>query len=627
MKKIIAAAICLCFVLSAASTAYAATDYKTAEQTVIALGIMTGDGSGNLNLSNSVTRAEFAKMLVSASVYRDTVEDSSGFSPFKDVKYSHWASDYIRTAVDEGWMLGYSDGTFRPDNTITYEEAASAVLKILGYESSDLKGTYPGAQISKFKSLKLNSGTALVQGCVLTRNECMYIFYNLMGAVDKNGAVYGTTLGYTVNSNGEIDYSDLLKKDIEGPYVVKDINLSLILPFDISGASVYRNGKISSDKSAAQCDVIYYNTNTNTVWIYSERIVGTYTAASPGTFAPDTITVAGNSYSLGTSAAKLKVSSSGEFSIGDTVALLMGMDGDVVDVVEYGDVDSSNYGVVVSDSRLSTYSLNSSSSKADYVVSVACTDGVVREYPVTNNYYKTGNVVTVSNTKGELTVTKTGAKSLSGTISSTGAKLGGYAFADDIKILDVADDGEWSVVYPSRLYGAKIQSDNVSYYVLNDNKEISHLILKDVTGDMYSYGLITDAEKSETTSLGEDLLMSGTYKYIVNDVSGVLSTTNKLYNVSRGAAVFYYTNGQITGMRNLSSTALNEVSALLASGENRTYKVSENVQVYLRSSETSSEFSLTQLSAINTGSYTLTGYYDTLYPAGGRIRVIVAVEK
>lgn len=627
MKKIIAATICLCFALSAASSAYAATDYKTAEQTVIALGIMTGDGSGNLNLSNSVTRAEFAKMLISASVYKDTVEDSSGFSPFKDVKYSHWASDYIKTAVDEKWMLGYSDGTFRPDNTITYEEVASAVLKLLGYESSDLKGTFPGAQISKFKALKLNSGTTLVQGRVLTRNECMYIFYNLMGATDKNGDVYGTTLGYTVNSNGEIDYSDLLKADIEGPYVVKDINLSLILPFDISEASIYRNGKISTDKSAAQYDVIYYNINTKTVWIYSERIFGTYTAASPGTFAPDKITVAGNSYSLGTSAAKLKVSSAGEFSIGDTVALLIGMDGDIVDVVESGDIDVADYGVVVSDSKLSTYSLNSSSSKADYVVSVACTDGVIREYPVTNNYYKKGNIVIVSNAKGKLTVTKTGAKSLSGTISSTGAKLGGYSFAGDIKILDVADDGEWSVIYPSRLYGTKIQSENVSYYVLNENKEISHLILNDVTGDMYSYGLITDAAKTEGSSLGDDLPMSGTYKYIVNDISGVLSTTNKLYNVNKGAVVFYYTDGQITGMRNLSGTTLDEVSALSAAAGNKIYKVSENVQVYLRSSDTSSEYSLTQLSAISTGSYKLTGYYDTLYPAGGYIRVIVAVEK
>lgn len=627
MKKIIAVIICLCLAASMSTQAYAATDYKTAEQTVIALGIITGDRSGNLNLSNSVTRAEFAKMLVSASVYRDTVEDSSGFSPFKDVKYSHWASDYIKTAVDEKWMLGYSDGTFRPDNTITFEEAASAVLKILGYESSDLKGTYPGAQISKFKALKLNSGIMPVQGRALTRNECMFIFYNLMGATDKNGSVYGTTLGYSVNSNGEIDYSDLLKEDIEGPYVVKDNNLSLILPFDISNASVYYNGKISTDKSADLYDVIYYNSNARTVWIYSERIFGTYTDASPGTFAPDTITVAGNSYSLGTSAAKLKVSSAGEFSIGDTVALLIGMDGEIVDVVGSSDIDVADYGVVVSDSRLSTYSLGGSSTKADYVVSVACTDGVVREYTVTNNYYKKGNIVTVSNAKGKLTVTKTGTRSLSGTISSTGAKLGGYVLADDIKILDVADDGEWSVVYPSRLYGAKIQSENVSYYVLNENKEISHLILNDVTGDMYSYGLITEAEKSEAASLSEEQPMNGTYKYIVNDVSGVLTTTNKIYNISKGAAVFYYTDGQITGMRNLSGITLDEVSILSASSGNRIYKVSENVQVYLRSSGTSSEYSLTELSAINTGSYTLTGYYDTLYPAGGHIRVIVAVEK
>ena len=98
-------------------------------QTVRALGILTGDSAGNLNLSGCVTRAQFAKMLVCASQYKDSVGDGEGVSLFKDVKSDHWASRYIKVAVDEGWMTGYTDGTFRPSQTITLEQACATVLR------------------------------------------------------------------------------------------------------------------------------------------------------------------------------------------------------------------------------------------------------------------------------------------------------------------------------------------------------------------------------------------------------------------------------------------------------------------------------------------------------------------
>ena len=70
--------------------------------TVQALGILNGDQNGNLNLSGNVTRAQFCKMLVAASPYRDTVGGSGGYSLFTDVKSDHWAVEYIKTAVDNG---------------------------------------------------------------------------------------------------------------------------------------------------------------------------------------------------------------------------------------------------------------------------------------------------------------------------------------------------------------------------------------------------------------------------------------------------------------------------------------------------------------------------------------------
>ena len=50
---------------------------------------------------------------------------------------------YVRIAVQQGWMNGYTDGSFRPNNAVTLEEACTAVLKLMGYKMTDLSGAFP----------------------------------------------------------------------------------------------------------------------------------------------------------------------------------------------------------------------------------------------------------------------------------------------------------------------------------------------------------------------------------------------------------------------------------------------------------------------------------------------------
>ena len=119
-------------------------------------------------------------MMISASVYKDEMGDEVASSLYKDVKKDHWAVEYIRVAVENGWFTGYSDGTFRPDSKIKYEEAATAALKLLGYDPSTFKGVFPSAQISKFQALGLVDNTNLKQGQYITRGDCVNIFYNLL---------------------------------------------------------------------------------------------------------------------------------------------------------------------------------------------------------------------------------------------------------------------------------------------------------------------------------------------------------------------------------------------------------------------------------------------------------------
>lgn len=141
-----------------------------------------------------------------------------GYSLFKDVKSDHWASEYIKLAVEQGWITGYVDGTFRPNNTVTLEEACTALLRMLGYDSSSLAGTFPTAQLSKASAVGLLDGMTATRGQKLTRSDCVSLFNNLLTAETSEGAVYATTLGYTV-TNGEVDYSALVAANTKGPYV------------------------------------------------------------------------------------------------------------------------------------------------------------------------------------------------------------------------------------------------------------------------------------------------------------------------------------------------------------------------------------------------------------------------
>lgn len=623
MKRIVSLLLCAILLSTQVMTgAFAAPSSQDAQMVIRALGIMNGDGSGNLNLDKNVSRAEFAKMLIAASSYKDAAQSGAPASSFSDVPSTHWAASYIRLAAQNGWMTGYSDGTFRPNGIITYEEGASAVLKLLGFDATDLTGNYPSAQIAKFTSLSLNDGLTISQGQTLTRMQCMYIFYNLMSAKNKEGIVYGTSLGYTIADNGQIDYAKIVQSDMKGPYVIDGQSASSIVPFSLESATIYRNGISSVASAIIQYDIIYYNENVQSVWVYSDRVVGTYSAASPSTASPDTVTVAGNTYTVSGASARHKLSSAGEYVPGDVVSLLLGMDGSVVDVIS-GDVAATVYYGMVNKLSFQTIGQSASSSVTQHTLSVICTDGITRDVAVSSTKYEEGSFVIITYDKGDLTVDSLPSKTLSGKINNEGTTLGQLSFASDVSIMDVSETDEYVFLYPSRLAGYTLQAKDVRFYALNANNEISHMILSDATGDQYTYGIMTSV--SETTSDG----LSGTYKYMISGTEYSISTSGMIYTASEGPSIFYKdSDGGISSIRSLRDVALTELSALSASANSKTYRVSDDVQVYIYSSyKHYNKYYAASLSAINTTDYTLTGYYTDKYSAGDTIRVIIAKEK
>ena len=611
MKRLISLALALCLALGLWTVPAGAADAASVQGVVQALGIMTGDENGNMNLYANVTRAQFAKMMVAASPYKDTVGDDTGYSLFKDVKRDHWASEYIRIAVEQGWFVGYSDGTFRPDNGIRTEEAATALLRLLGYTSEDLTGVYPSAQLSKYKALQLDDMVSASQGQYLSREDCMYMFYNLMTAQTKSGQVYATTLGYSLTASGEVDYAALVAAELRGPYT--------LMPGDslpiTTNVTVYRNGQAAEAGDAQAYDVYYYNSNIRTVYLYSNRVTGTYTAATPSTVSPTSVTVAGNTYTIGTSSAAYKLSAMGEFSTGDTVTLLLGMDGTVADVVSVDEVDSVYYGIVLANGNES-YTNAGGAIQAGRTVQVACTDGVVRSYTSTSEI-TVGALVSISWSGGQNGVKRLSERSLSGKVTAT--KLGSTPFADQVEILDTTADGNYTRVYLSRLEGTTLSSDHVRYYATNSQGEITHLILKDVTGDAYDYGLVTEVHESS-----QDMSITSSYTYLVNGTVKNYSSMNRLFSITTGGVRIGYEDGAVNSMRNLTSGSISSLTTAKATVKGKTFDLAEDVQVYLYSG---GDYSAVNLNTVLEGGYRLTAWYDDFaYPAGGLVRVIVAVK-
>ena len=107
------------------SDAAAGAWYNHAVSTLSAMGIVKGDSHGKFNPNAPITRAEFAAI---AARFDDKANTTT--ADFSDIA-SHWAKNEISAASNNGWITGYPDGTFRPDNKITRAEAMTLVNRVL----------------------------------------------------------------------------------------------------------------------------------------------------------------------------------------------------------------------------------------------------------------------------------------------------------------------------------------------------------------------------------------------------------------------------------------------------------------------------------------------------------------
>ena len=156
--------------------------YAQAVHVLASLGILNGVGDGRFEPQRWITRAEFT-----AIAMRFAKLDTSGSDIFPDVNREDWFYDQVVCAVQYGWINGYADGTFRPDNTITRAEVTAIANRMLGRSADQDYIDDHQQELTQFTDV----------------SPYYWAYYDIMEAVNEHSST---------KQNGVESWSDVKKK-------------------------------------------------------------------------------------------------------------------------------------------------------------------------------------------------------------------------------------------------------------------------------------------------------------------------------------------------------------------------------------------------------------------------------
>lgn len=182
---------------------------SVAADTLSALGVVGGTGGGRFSPDGHLTRAQLCKMAVEILGMGEQAQDQAYRTIFTDMGKNHWARGYVNLAAitevpaESGsrLMLGLGNGAFGPDREVTYQEAATLALRILGY-SGEANRAWPYSAIETAAELGLDRDLGIVTpSAPITRGQTALLFYHLLSAPTKqDGKPYASKLGSPVEN-------------------------------------------------------------------------------------------------------------------------------------------------------------------------------------------------------------------------------------------------------------------------------------------------------------------------------------------------------------------------------------------------------------------------------------------
>ena len=229
MKKALVILMTVAMMFCFSATAFAAnfsdmdnaTDVvKDAVNKAVALEIIEGYEDGTFKPDATITRAEFAKMACIAAGLKSSGEALSGTTPsFSDVKANEWYTGWINLASSKGFVRGYEDGTYKPNQTISNQEIVTVLMRMLGY-NDNLTGPWPIDYINQAAKLDVTEDVAgFVGAAAATRGNVAVMLdatldqymveysKDIEDFAEKTKSMQETTYTWVVNPDYKADVS------------------------------------------------------------------------------------------------------------------------------------------------------------------------------------------------------------------------------------------------------------------------------------------------------------------------------------------------------------------------------------------------------------------------------------
>ncbi|MCF2597125.1 S-layer homology domain-containing protein [Pseudoflavonifractor phocaeensis] len=720
------------------------------------MGVVDGVGGDQFNPGTSLTRAEFCTMVVKFMQKGDQVALHSTRTIFADVTARHWALGYVNLAasltVSDGdkelpLISGVGNGKFEPDTKITLAQAATILIRVLGYSSQQAGAVWPQSYMNLARSIGLTGGITAGINEPITRAQAAQLFVNALSCKTGAGEVYYKSLGtakddtiiLAVNvttddgsSDGAIRTTDNLDGESylaaagavkptallgkRGALVLNDKNeIVSFVPDDSSAVTVTLSGEaqpsyvkgadgkqytmskdtllytadaregkawldgytalasgtqitmysekgkivavyaggsaVSADSDAVVVagsatvamfhqltggasdfriqknrqtislsdikpyDVVTYDSLNNTLIVSDLRLACVYEDAEPNAKAPTAIQVLGHSFQVLDSA----WDTIRDCSIGDNVILLLTADGKVAGMVRTGGAVRSTAIGMVSAGSAQVFLPNGGSLELKGTVS--------------NLGNLENQLVTISSgSRGKISASKLSSGNAPGAFQVSEMKLGGLTVTAGVRVYEKVGSA-MAEVSLARLDMGSIPAGDIAMYHLNSSGMVDYLVLKAVTGDVYTYGILEEGGLSGGSG---DMQYTNRTVTVKNGTGGLeeLVTGYAFRDKSFGGVAKGF--GSVDGMgKTADVVALTEVKgvapadffvsqgATYVTAGGRTYRVADDVECYKKTTKSwfEQETGEARLSACKAYSKDLTIYVD---PIGEKVRIVSA---
>ena len=750
------------------------------------LGVVDGTGGTSFKPGGTLTRAEFCKMTVEIMGRGGEEPAQRSRTIFTDVGPTYWARGYVNLAssitigggtgedasAGTRLIMGVGDGTFQPNRAITYGEAVTILMRVLGYSDGDVAtGTnwYDG-YVGLGQSSGLADGLIISGGDNITRGQAAILFYNLLFTESKGGdQIYLTTLGGSLENNAIILSTNATADDgttgsvltTSGTYKTdratfdetlngtrgqlvldKEKKLLAVLPeegstlrsvtvmgtpeanaipvlgdetisvtlqtpvykSDSQSADTYENvwtslrsgtplklcfngsgqldyiymsagGAVVSDDNVLvaknkpsgtsnpfaslsdgktpqifkngipadltdlrQYDVGTYDAGSNTLFVSDLKLTGLYENAYPNSNAPSTVTVMGAEFSVLPSA----IPDLAQFKVGDRMTLLLTTTGQVAGAVSTDVAKSNAVGVA---------KVTAGGEGSDGTAEITLLDGLITLKGSTTGSEKlNGYLVTVSSgRRGYLTLSRVNGKGASGILNLTTGRVGTKALSEGARFFEQVGNGELVEIERSDITVDTVPANKITYVGYDWAGRVDKLVLDDVTGDRYDYGMIyyrpagpQDVEDAvpdpdtgkvpQTYQNGEIRVTngSGQQSYVVGSVEGAKSGR---YGGIAGSLDTLNGKHRLAGYVPLTSAdgirrSQIDTSTMMLTTNEMVLPISSQVQIYSEatggwytvSKDASAKDNLERALAFSND---MTVYYDRTPGEGGKVRIIV----